>query len=84
METSGRKTKLTDDMIEAIYTGLKNRMSWNQIASIVGVDPKTLRKLEASRRERKAGSLSEVFRYNPASRIGSKRGIKGGIAFSSF
>ena len=42
METRGRKTKLTDDMIEAIYTALKNRMSWNQIASIVGVDPKTL------------------------------------------
>ena len=39
----GRKTKLTDDMIEPIYTGLKNRMSWNQIASIVGVDPKTFR-----------------------------------------
>ena len=39
----GRKTKLTDDMIEPIYTGLKNRMSWNRIASIVGVDPRTLR-----------------------------------------
>ena len=38
----GRKTKLTDDMIKAIYTALKKRMSWNQIASIVGVDPKTL------------------------------------------
>ena len=43
METRGRKTKLTEDLIEPIYTGLKNRMSWNQIASIVGVDPKTFR-----------------------------------------
>ena len=42
-ERRGRKTKLTADIIKSIYAGIKNRLSWKQIAYIVGIDPKTLR-----------------------------------------
>ena len=40
---SGRKTKLDDDMIDQICELVKLQLSWSQIASIVGIDPKTLR-----------------------------------------
>ena len=43
-EQRGRKTKLTTDIIKSVYDGIKNRMSWNQIADRVGIDPRTLRK----------------------------------------
>jgi transposase-like protein len=39
----GRKTKLTDEIVERICDLVKLRLSWNQIAAIVGIDPKTLR-----------------------------------------
>ena len=39
----GRNTKLTKALIARICELLKLRLSWTQIASIVGVDPKTLR-----------------------------------------
>ena len=40
---SGRKTKLDEDMIDQICELVKLQLSWSQIASIVGIDPKTLR-----------------------------------------
>lgn len=39
----GRKTKLTEDMIEEICGHVKLRSPWSHIAAMVNVDPKTLR-----------------------------------------
>ena len=69
METRGRKTKLTDDMIEAIYTALKNRMSWNQIAALVGVDPKTLRNWRFHTRRMRPRQPSQAYLNTPLARF---------------
>ena len=43
MKSSGRKTKLTAGIIKSVYTGIKKRKTWNQIAATLCIDPKTLR-----------------------------------------
>ena len=57
----GRKTKLTDDMIKAIYTALKKRMSWNRIAALVGVDPRTLRNWRFHTRRMRPRQPSQAY-----------------------
>lgn len=39
----GRKTKLTDNIIDSIYVCIKQRMKKKQITETIGVDPKTFR-----------------------------------------
>ena len=56
----GRKTKLTEEIIERICDLVKLRLSWNRIAYIVGIDPKTLRNWRERGEKEKKGLCREL------------------------
>ena len=58
----GRKTKLDEDMIERICELVKLQLSWNQIADVVGVDPKTLRNWRERGSQEKPKRGDKIYR----------------------
>ena len=56
----GRKTKLTDDIIDSIYVCIKHRMKKKQITETIGVDPKTLRNWIARGEKAKDGLFRKL------------------------
>ena len=58
----GRKTKLDEDMIARICELIKLQLSWNQIASIVDIDPKTLRNWRERGSQEKPKRGDKIYR----------------------
>ena len=56
----GRKTKLDETLIERICDLVKLRVSWNRIAYIIGIDPRTLRKWRERGEKQKRGLCREL------------------------
>ena len=56
----GRKTKLTEEIIERICELVKLRLSWNRIAYVVGIDPRTLRNWRERGEKQKSGLYREL------------------------
>ena len=56
----GRKTKLTEEIIEKICERVKLCMSWTKIAGDIGVDPSTIRKWMIEGRKAKSGIKKQL------------------------
>ena len=58
----GRKTKLDEDMIARICELIKLQASWNQIADVVGIDPRTLRNWRERGSQEKPKRGDKIYR----------------------
>ena len=58
----GRKTKLTEEIIEQICELVKLRASWNRIGYIVGIDPRTLRNWRERGSQEKPKRGDKIYR----------------------